>query len=260
MSVLSQNTEARSTKSEFEYGKKGKGITNRRTKVKSSPRPSVTSEPNMKNKKLLTAYVLNNLRTLKARNPGDTYYDEYLKHTAREGDTFYDQYCFGVERVMAFEPKAILEIGVRTGTCISNLLSAYRTTAVIDRIVLNDIWSDGFASPEIVKMNLRALNLGDVIPKIEFIVGDSRVEVPKITGLFDYILVDGDHDKKAALADLDNVIRLCAPGGVIVFDDISPYGCALIDVWEDFKKQNNNTFIFGQDMAGKGTGWAIKRK
>ena len=211
------------------------------------------------NKKLLTAYILNNLRILKAKNPGDTYYDEYLKHTARDGDTFFDQYSFAIDCVMSFEPKNILEIGVRTGTCISNMLSVYRTTAVIDRIVLCDIWNDGFASPEIVKMNLRALNLGDVIPKIEFIIGDSRIEVPKITGLFDYILVDGDHDKKTALIDLNNVIRLCAPAGVIVFDDISPYGCALLDVWEEFKAAHKDEFTFGEDLAGKGTAWAVKK-
>jgi hypothetical protein len=35
----------------------------------------------MRQKKFLTAYILNNLRILKAKNPGDTYYDEYLKCT-----------------------------------------------------------------------------------------------------------------------------------------------------------------------------------
>lgn len=225
----------------------------------SKPKSEDVKEMVIEHKKILTAFILNNLRILKAKNPGDTYYDEYLKHTAREGDNFFDQYCFGVDRVLFCEPKSILEIGVRTGTCISNMLSAYRTTAVIDRIVLIDIWNDGFASPEIVKMNLRALNLTDVIQKIEFITGDSKVEVPKLTGLFDYILVDGDHDKVAALNDLNNVINLCSVGGVIVFDDISPFGCALKDVWDQFKSLHGDKFIFGEDIAGKGTAWAIKK-
>jgi len=209
---------------------------------------------------LLTAYVLNNLRIMKAKNPGDTYYEEYLKHTAREEAKFFDQYCLAIGQVLHAQPKRILEIGVRTGTCISNMLSAYRDLSVIERVVLIDIWNDGFASPEIVKLNMRALNVfQDVIGKVEFITGDSKVEVPTLEGLFDYILVDGDHEKSAALNDLQNVVRLVAPKGIIVFDDISPYGCNLLDVWEQFKELNkDNGFNFGEDMAGKGTAWAIK--
>jgi len=207
---------------------------------------------------LLTAYILNNLRIMKAKNPGDTYYEEYLKHTEREGDKFFDQYCLAVGQVLYKQPKSILEIGVRTGTCISNMLSAYKDLSVIERVVLCDIWNDGFASPEIVKLNMRALNVfQDIIGKVEFITGDSKIEIPKLTGFFDYILVDGDHDKAAALVDLENVVRLCAPGGIIVFDDISPYGCALKDVWDKFK-EGKSGYTFGEDMAGKGTAWAIK--
>ena len=204
----------------------------------------------------LTAFVLNNLRILKAKNPGDTYYDEYLKHSDREGVDFYDQYHFGITRVVLTTPKRILEIGVRTGLSICNLLSAYRDINVVERIVLCDIWNDGFASPEIVKLYLRALNIN---VKPEFIIGDSKIEIPKLTGEFEYIIVDGDHDKTAALIDLENVVRLCAKGGVIVFDDISPYGCDLLDVWEKFKAAHKDEFVFGENMRGKGTAWAEKK-
>jgi predicted O-methyltransferase YrrM len=204
----------------------------------------------------LTAQVLNNLRILKAKNPGDTYYEEYLKHSERDGVDFYDQYHFAIVRAVLHKPKRILEIGVRTGLSICNLLSAYRNPAEAERVVLCDVWNDGFASPEIVKMYLRALNI-NVNP--EFIVGDSKIEVPKIQGEFDYILVDGDHGKEAARLDLENVVRLCAKGGVIVFDDISPFGCNLLDVWEAFKEAHKDEFIFDQNMKGKGTAWAEKK-
>lgn len=208
---------------------------------------------------ILTAYILNNLRILKAKNPGDTYYEEYLKHSAREGQEFYDQYCFAVERAITHKPKRILEIGVRTGLCIANMLSAYRDLEGIERIVLCDIWNDGFASPEIVKMNMRALNVGSVLDKVEFITGDSKIEIPKLEGQFDHILVDGDHSKPAASLDLENVVRLVAPEGVIIFDDISPYGCNLLDVWEAFKEKHKDEFNFAEDMHGKGTAIAFKK-
>jgi predicted O-methyltransferase YrrM len=136
------------------------------------------------------------------------------------------------------------------------MLSAYRNVKEIERIVLCDIWNDGFASPEIVKMNLKALNLQ---VKPQFIIGDSKLELPTLDGEFDYILVDGDHDKTAALNDLENVVRLCAKGGVIVFDDISPYGCNLLDVWEQFVNNHKDAFIFDHNLKGKGTAWAEKK-
>ena len=207
-------------------------------------------------KQTLTAYILNNLRILKQKNPGDTYYDEYLKHSEREGDDFYDQYSFAICRVILNKPKRILEIGVRTGLSICNMLSAYRNLKTVERVVLCDIWADSFTSPEIVKAYLRALNL-QVSP--EFIKGDSRVEIPKLQGEFDYILVDGAHEKEIARQDLENVVRLCAKGGVIVFDDISPFGCNLLDVWESFETAHKDEFIFDKDMKGKGTAWAEKK-
>ena len=50
----------------------------------SKPKYEDVKEMVIEHKKILTAFILNNLRILKAKNPGDTYYDEYLKHTARD--------------------------------------------------------------------------------------------------------------------------------------------------------------------------------
>lgn len=203
-----------------------------------------------------TKYIFNTLRILKGRNKGDTYYEEYLKHYKREGDEFFDHYHLAVEAVDFYRPKRILEIGVRTGICICNMLSAYLDARKVERIVLIDLWNDGFTSENIVKMNLNALNLP--LTNIEFIKGDSLVEVPKLQGEFDWILVDGCHDKPVAKQDLENVVRLCAKRGTIVFDDISEYGCALDDVWQEFKSLHEGEFIFHQNYNGKGVGWAVR--
>lgn len=204
----------------------------------------------------LTQYIFNNLRILKGRNIGDTYYEEYQKHYAREGNDFYDHYHLAVEAVAIDKPRRILEIGVRTGICICNMLSAYVDQGFVTRVVLIDLWNDGFTSENIVKMNLKCLNIPT--DKIEFIKGDSLVEVPKLQGEFDWILVDGCHDKPVAKQDLENVVRLCAKGGTIVFDDISQYGCGLDDVWQEFKQNHLNEFMFDENYKGKGVGWAVK--
>jgi predicted O-methyltransferase YrrM len=138
----------------------------------------------------------------------------------------------------------------------------------IPEVYLFDVFNDGFISPEVVKMNLRVLNLP--LDKIHFIVGDSLKTVPefvekcgcqgfKSPGALDYILVDGCHEKEIARQDLDNVVPLLVKGGLLFFDDIAPDGCDLIDVWNDFKKAHAEEFFFHENMDGKGIGIGVKR-
>ena len=99
----------------------------------------------------------------------------------------------------------------------------------------------------------------DLIKKIEFKVGLSQDILPTLDGTFQYILVDGDHEKSAARADLEHAARLCEKDGLILFDDIadSPGECGLIDVWESFSKDHPE-FQFRHTMIGKGLGEAWK--
>jgi len=208
--------------------------------------------------KVTTAMILNNLRILKRLNRGDNYYEEYLKHYAREGEKFFDQYHLAIHYVQFAKPKRILEIGVRTGLSICNMLSAYTDYSCIEKIVLIDIWADGFASPEIVKMNLRAMNFPDSIP-IKFWKEDSKTAIPQLEEKFDYVLVDGNHAKEAAREDLKNAARLVAKDGLIVFDDITEHGCNLQDVWDEFKVAHDHLFDFHENHKGKGVGWGVKK-
>ena len=75
----------------------------------------------------------------------------------------------------------------------------------------------------------------------------------------DYILVDGAHEKDVARQDLENVIPSLSKAGLLFFDDIAPDGCALIDVWEDFKKAHKDEFFFHENLDGKGIGVGVKK-
>jgi len=77
---------------------------------------------------------------------------------------------------------------------------------------------------------------------------------------FDYILVDGCHDKEYALTDLNNSKQLLDLYGVIAFDDITPDGCSLQDVWDQFKRENSDDFEFFENHNGKGLGLAWRTK
>ena len=206
-----------------------------------------------------TAFVMATLRTLKYRNPGDNYYDEYMKHYKREGEKFYDQYHLAIAAAICRKPEKILEVGVRTGNSICNLLCAFTDRSIIERIVLVDTWNDDYISPGLVKLNMKAVGVGDVLDRTEFLTGTSATIMPELTGQFDYILIDGDHTKDVARQDLEDAIRLVAPGGIIVFDDLTIHGCDLMDVWQDFKEKHIKKFDFEENHHGKGVGWAIRK-
>lgn len=207
------------------------------------------------------AAIFNTMRILKKANPGDAYYENYLGHLARNGEVFYDVYMLLWEIAVTFAPKRILEIGTRTGISLCQLLSAYVDHSAIERIVCIDPFNDGFISPGLVQRNLKHLNLPWSLPDI--ITGFSQDILPVLISrgeTFDYILVDGDHSKEAARQDLEHAHRLCEPGGVIVFDDISdaPGECALIDVWEAFAAAHAGEYEFNKNMTGKGVAWSCK--
>lgn len=219
-----------------------------------------TLNTNKIGQKLQASVIFNTLRILKGINPGDTYYEAYKGHYDRDGDDFYDLYMFLWELGSNFPPKRVLEIGTRTGISLCQLLSAYYNLDELEKVVCVDPFNDGYISSNLVKKNLRMLNLP--VDKVKFMemTSNEAFDILDIEGeTFDYILVDGDHSKPQAMKDLENAHGLIEHDGIIVFDDLSPYGCNLLDVWSDWKGQHLGDYDFEERMAGKGLGWAKRR-
>jgi predicted O-methyltransferase YrrM len=201
--------------------------------------------------------AFHNLRILKRRNPGDTYYENYLWHYDKRGDDFVDTYTIAWLIGSNFPLTSVMEIGCRTGISLCQLLSP-KMMNEMPYVALFDIFNDGFISAKIVEMNLQHL----AIPlSPDFHVGDSAKTVPDFKGknpgkVFSWILVDGNHEKVAARVDLENVVDMVEPGGFLVMDDLAPDGCALDDVWQAFKVDHPE-FLFWESYEGKGVGVAI---
>lgn len=207
-----------------------------------------------------TASIFNNLRILKQITPTDTYLEAYQWHYNKRKEKFMDTYHFLQFLGATVSPKRILEIGTRTGISICQLLSAYHNYDNLEKVILCDLFNDGLSTPGVVINALKYLNIP--IDKVQFIVGDSIIEIPKLIAdgnlTFDYILVDGCHDKTVAKQDLIHATALIEKGGYIVFDDITPDGCSLQDVWDEFKQNNYKDFTFMENHEGKGLGIAVK--
>jgi len=113
-----------------------------------------------------------------------------------------------------------------------------------------------------VRRNLDYFNIPASI--ITFISGDSKKTVPAYfekhpEKKFDYILVDGAHDKETAFIDLQNIADHVAEKGIIVFDDISDLSYNLMDVWTRFKELQKDKFDFIEIDCRKGIGLAFKK-
>lgn len=113
-----------------------------------------------------------------------------------------------------------------------------------------------------VRRNLGYFNIPVNI--ITFISGDSKKTVPAWFAnhpgkKFDYILVDGAHDKETAFIDLQNIADHVAEKGIIVFDDISDLSYNLMDVWVRFKELHKDKFEFVEIDCRKGIGIAFKK-
>ena len=212
------------------------------------------------NHEIATSAIINTLRILKKHNPEDKYLEAYYWHMNKNKEKWFDLYHFLWWLGTNIEPQRVLEIGCRTGVSISQLLSSYRNYGTIQKIVLCDLFAE-LGDCDTVLANLEYLNIPT--DKVSFLYGSSIDEMPKLivkNDEYDYILVDGCHEKEVALVDLENAHRLLDKGGYIAFDDLTPDGCSLQDVWDKWKESVQGDYEFFENHNGKGLGVARRIK
>ena len=173
-----------------------------------------------------------------------------IQNRLNQFPSFIQKDLFGMWSTMNKPPKAILEIGSRTGKSIATQLLLH---PFIDQchVILIDPFLN-YGSPRIVKRNLK--RLGIPTNQLHILTGYSEEAFPKLMEsipelMFDYVLVDGSHSKEDALNDLRMVSPYVAHGGFCVFDDIGSYeggrvGQNLMDVWEQWKSEHKDMFSF----------------
>ncbi len=130
-----------------------------------------------------------------------------------------DHALFRTLRRFAPGVRSYLEIGVRDGDSLAVVLAV----APIERLALADNWSGNYGGTgrrghEHIKRLLG--EIGVWRGRVLWLDGDSKTTVPTLTETFDLVTVDGDHSAAGANADLENVLPLVAPGGVVILDDI----------------------------------------
>lgn len=206
-------------------------------------------------------YVIADIHTLKKRlsNKTDYYFKELLRLSKQ--DYFFETWMVINWIGNEMSPKRVMEIGTRNGGSLVALLRPYTNYDDVN-VICFDIWKE-IGSPRKVISNLKYMNIPTDL--IEFHSGDSKITVPQYTkehpqAQFDYILVDGGHDFETADTDLKNVESLVAPGGILIFDDISTESYGLLPVWDKFKSRNADKFKYFEVMHRKGIAWAFRKE
>ena len=161
-----------------------------------------------------------------------------------------------------FKPEKYLEIGVRRGRSMSQVLTQSPQTKAYGF----DLWIQEYSGTEnpgsdFVISELKNLQVKN-LPKL--IKGNSHDTLPEFWAdvnnpkQFELILVDGDHTYEGAKEDLEICFEHLAPGGALLFDDIChPSHPSLKGLWEEYKKKFPD-YIFIEHPHGCGTGVAFK--
>jgi len=161
-----------------------------------------------------------------------------------------------------FKPKYYLEIGVRRGRSMAQVLVESPNTEGFGF----DVWSPSYGSD--IKRGIKVKNPGPNFVLEEFRnLGISKVPTlidgvsQKTLGRFihnpdrpdkiNLINVDGDHTYIGAKVDLINAFLILAPGGALVFDDISHavHGAELKGLWGEFKQKHPDHFFIESDFS-----------
>lgn len=169
----------------------------------------------------------------------------------------------------AMRPRTYLEIGVRRGRSMAQVLTESPTTHAWGF----DLWLEGYGSvpeqgilvenpgPDFVRDELERIGAGS---PVDLVRGCSRKTVPAFLASqdapddFDLILVDGDHTPDGARADLERAFARVAPGGAVLFDDIShPSHPELLGVWDAFKADRPD-WLFVEDRSRSGIAVAVR--
>jgi len=176
--------------------------------------------------------------------------DRYLAETVRtleeaveHGQPYWDLCCALAAYTELYLPERYLEIGVRQGRSVA-VVAAIRPE--VD-LYLFDMWYPDYAGeanpgPDFVRGQLECVGHRG---RAHFVTGRSQQTIPAFfadgrrPGAFPLITVDGDHRDEGARKDLDNVVAHLAPGGMLVFDDITHAEYpTLRDTWRGFLSEH----------------------
>ena len=160
-----------------------------------------------------------------------------------EGKPFWNNHVALAFIAHTLQPQSYLEIGVRTGGSLVQVLN----NSDVREVVALDLWSGNYAGlKNTVDFAVKQIeNLQQKTGRqfnVEFVPGNSHVTLKTLINnnrKFDLITIDGDHTEAGAWEDIKDCIELLNESGVMVFDDIiHPEHGYLLDLANRLKNEH----------------------
>jgi predicted O-methyltransferase YrrM len=179
-----------------------------------------------------------------------------------ENARYWDLACALYYLARRLQPASYLEIGVRRGKSMAQVITGQPLCAV----VAIDLWVSPYGGvdnpgPDFVREEMRQLGHRG---ELTLLSGESQRAVPQLIAenpdlRFDLITVDGDHTNEGAWADLSATVRLLRPGGWLLFDDLTHPLHTLMPVWQRFRDEYAAEIECAEN-AHDHTGTAVARR
>ena len=160
---------------------------------------------------------------------------------------YWGYYDFIVDYIKGKEESSVIEIGVDKGQTFIPLLSFMSKHCEKFELVGVDILRRNEFTVQLEQMskdlseNQHAIFYEEsslvVLPKF---VDHLKENAPEQQGLFDIMLIDGDHNYYTVKREMECVPELLKPGGFVVFDDYSNRWATEDEYFADFKEYENN--------------------
>ncbi len=166
-----------------------------------------------------------------------------MREAIATGRTFWNNHVAFAFLADRLKPVTYLEVGVRVGASMVQVLA----NAPIKVAAGVDLWSGEYAGLP----NTREFTIGQLERHrqatggkydLHLLQGNSHKvlkDLFKNKCVFDLINVDGDHSDEGAMEDLEDALKLLAPRGAILFDDIiHPSHRSLLNVIRTFASRH----------------------
>jgi predicted O-methyltransferase YrrM len=186
-----------------------------------------------------------------------------LRRKCEAGTPYWDLACAVRQCAAGLEAERYLEIGVRRGKSMA-MAAGTRPTAAIYGF---DMWMSPYSGaenpgPSFVNGEMERVGFRGTV---EWVNGDTAETLPRFVAgnpgaQFDLVTVDGDHSDEGAWRDLQLAAPMVAPGGYLVFDDLTHPGHTLYRVWQRFVWEYAGEFETIENVGDhNGTGVARRR-
>jgi len=163
---------------------------------------------------------------------------------------YWGYYDFIVDYIKGKEESSVIEIGVDKGQTFIPLLSFMsKHCEKFELIGVDVLRRDELAvqCEQMAKDLTEAQNVVFyeesslvVLPKF---IEHLKENAPEQQGLFDIMLIDGDHNYYTVKKEMECVPDLLKPGGFVVFDDYSNKWGTEDEYFADYKEYENNEFV-----------------